>query len=79
MIGVSRMALPDKVSSYEYLRLESRADGIYYVAAQKGQAESAFKLTKAGKDRADEVFTFSVEGTGFPTSITYRRGSGGWR
>ena len=78
MIGVSRMALPDKVSSYEYLRLESRADGIYYVAAQKGKAESAFKLTKAGKDRADEVFTFSVEGTGFPTSITYRRGSGGW-
>lgn len=80
MVGVSRMAYPDKVISYEYLRLEQRNDGVYYVAAPRGKPEAAFKLTSTtkDKDRGDDLFNFTVAGSDFPTRITYRRGSGGW-
>jgi Domain of unknown function (DUF6265) len=78
MVGVSRMSLPDKVVSYEYLRLESRPDGVYYVAVPRGKPETAFKLAVTKKDGTDEIFTFGVPGTGFPTSLTYRRAGGGW-
>jgi hypothetical protein len=78
MIGVSRLALPERVTSYEYLRLENRPDGVFYVAAPKGKNEVAFKLASSRKEGDDEIFTFSVEGDGFPTSITYRRATGGW-
>lgn len=78
MIGVSRLALPERVTSFEYLRLESRPDGVYYVNAPKGKNEVAFKLASTRKDGDDEIFAFTVEGDGFPTSITYRRATGGW-
>lgn len=78
MVGVSRMALPERVTSYEYLRLEQRPGGVYYVAAPKGRAEVAFKLSSSTRDGADEIFKFTAEGGGFPTSITYRRGGEGW-
>jgi len=80
MVGVSRMAYPDKVISYEYLRLEQRPDGVYYVAAPKGKPEAAFKLssTTKDKDRGDELFDFTAAGNDFPTRITYRRGGDGW-
>ncbi|GMU72066.1 MAG: hypothetical protein AMXMBFR42_15250 [Burkholderiales bacterium] len=80
MVGVSRLAYPDKVISYEYLRLEQRPDGVYYVAAPKGKPEAAFKLTSTTKDkeRGDDLFDFTVAGNDFPSRITYRRGSEGW-
>ena len=39
LIGVSHMVMQDKTQGYEYLRLESRQDGIYYVAAPSGKSE----------------------------------------
>lgn len=78
MIGVSRIALPERVTSFDYLRIEQRPDGIYYVAVPKGRSESAFKLTSSSKEGSDEIFKFTTGGTGFPTSITYRRGGDGW-
>lgn len=78
MIGVSRLALPERVTSFEYLRLENRADGVFYVNAPKGRNEVAFKLTSTRKEGDDEIFTFTVDGDAFPTSITYRRAGGGW-
>lgn len=78
MIGVSRLALPERVTSFEYLRLESRPDGVYYVNASKGRNEIAFKLTSTTKEGDDELFAFTTEGTGFPSSILYRRAGGGW-
>ena len=78
MIGVSRLALPERVTSFEYLRLESRPDGVYYVNASKGRNELAFKLTSTTKEGDDELFKFTTEGTGFPNSILYRRAGGGW-
>jgi hypothetical protein len=78
MVGVSRMVRNDKVLSYEYLRLEQRADGIYYVAAPKGKPETAFKYSGTAKDANEETFTFTAPGTGFPTTLVYRRAGGGW-
>jgi hypothetical protein len=82
LIGVSHMVMQDKTQGFEYLRLESRPDGIYYVAASSGKAESAFRLTEQTVDRAegrsDQIFTFANPGPEFPQRIVYRRASEGW-
>ncbi|CAG0990360.1 hypothetical protein BURK1_02231 [Burkholderiales bacterium] len=79
MVGVSRNALPERTISFEYLRLEPRADGVYYVSSSMGKSEIAFKLVSSTRDGADEIFTFGTGSTtGFPTALTYRRAGGGW-
>ena len=37
MMGVSRTVAGDKTVEFEYLRIEQRADGIYYVAHPKAR------------------------------------------
>jgi hypothetical protein len=82
LLGVSQVVMDGKTLGYEYLRLEPRADGIYYVAAPSGAKEDAFKFV--GKtidtvgDRGDELFTFENPALEFPRRIVYRRASGGW-
>lgn len=82
LIGVSHMVMQDKTQGFEYLRLESRPDGVYYVAAPSGKNEAAFRLTGQTVDRAegrnDQIFTFVNPALEFPQKITYRRGSDGW-
>lgn len=78
MVGVSRNALPERTISFEYLRLETRADGVYYVSAPMGKNEMAFKLAPPTKDGSDDIFTFRRGGNEFPTTLTYRRAGGGW-
>jgi hypothetical protein len=82
LLGVSQMVMGGKTQGYEYLRLETRADGIYYVATPAGAKEDAFKfvgktIDTAG-DRGDELFTFERPAGEFPQRIVYRRASGGW-
>jgi hypothetical protein len=78
MVGVSRNALPERTVSFEFLRLEPRADGIYYVTTSMGKTEAAFKLAPTKRDGNDEIFTFQRGGTEFPTALSYRRAGGGW-
>ncbi|MGH8714763.1 MAG: DUF6265 family protein [Casimicrobiaceae bacterium] len=81
MIGVSQTALKGKTVDYEYLRLEQRPDGVFYVAAPSGKNEAAFRLdSEATATGGDEVFTFvnAAPGVEFPQRIVYRRGSEGW-
>jgi len=82
LIGVSQTVMQGKMQGYEYLRLESRADGVYYIAAPSGKAEAAFRLEeqtvdKTG-DRNDTIFTFANPRPEFPQRIVYRRASEGW-
>ena len=82
LIGVSQTVMQGKMQGYEYLRLESRADGVYYIAAPSGKAEAAFRLEeqtvdKTG-DRNDTNFTFANSRPEFPQRIVYRRASEGW-
>jgi len=37
MVGVSQTTLRDKTIDFEYLRLESRPEGVFYVAAPSGK------------------------------------------
>jgi len=80
MLGVGSTVLQDKVQSFEYLRIESRADGVYYVATPAGKAEDAFKLVSATVDEKEgaTIFTFSSPEHDFPQRIVYRRGTEGW-
>jgi len=84
MIGVSHTVRGDKTQDYEYLRIESRPEGIHYVDQPSGQKakEVAFRFVDRKLDttdgRSDEVFTFAGTGTEFPQKIVYRRGSEGW-
>ena len=74
MVGVSRTALPERTISFEYLRLEPKADGIYYVSGSPGKPESAFKLVQGARDGNDEIYTFKRGGADFPSTLVYRRG-----
>jgi len=82
MVGASQTAVQNKTTVYEFLRLEARPDGVYYVVRPSGKDEFAFRLTEATLDRSegrsDESFVFALPAHDFPQKITYRRASQGW-
>lgn len=78
LIGAGSTVFQGKPQSYEYLRIEPRADGVYYVALPSGQNETAFKLVSITTDDKDTIFTFSNPANDFPQRILYRRGTEGW-
>ena len=82
LVGVSQTVAQGKTQGYEYLRIELRADGLYYVAAPSGKNETAFRFTEQTfdrtNDRSDEIYAFVNSRPEFPQKITYRRASEGW-
>ena len=80
MIGASHTVVSGKTQDYEYLRLEPRADGVYYIniAMAPSRQESAFKLIDRTTDQEDEIFTFANSAQEFPQKISYRHNAGGW-
>jgi uncharacterized protein DUF6265 len=73
MMGVSRTVGGDKTVEFEYLRIEQRADGIYYVAHPKARCPGTdFKLTRASASEA----VFENPQHDFPKRIIYRKGEG---
>jgi hypothetical protein len=78
MIGASQTVMDGKMQDFEYLRLETRADGVYYVAAPSGKNETAFRLTGKTVDGDDQMFTFDNPAGEFPQRIVYRQGTKGW-
>ena len=78
LVGVGHTVNQGKTQSYEYLRLEARGDGVYYVATPSGQREAAFKLASIATDDKDSIFVFGNPANDFPQRIIYRRGSEGW-
>jgi len=72
MIGMGRTIAGEKTYQFEYLRIEQRADGIYYVAHPKGQCPGTdFKLTRASANEA----MFENPQHDFPKRIMYRKGA----
>ena len=70
MMGVSRTVAGDKTVEFEYLRIEQRADGIYYVAHPKARCPGTdFKLTRASAMEA----VFENPQHDFPKRIIYRK------
>jgi len=78
LLGFGSTVYQGKLQSYEYLRIESRPDGVYYVAIPSGQKEDAFKLVSITTDEKDTIFTFANPDHDFPQRIIYRRGTEGW-
>jgi uncharacterized protein DUF6265 len=78
MIGSGHNVMQDKTQDYEYLRLESRPDGVYYIALPSGKKESPFRLATATTEDKDTLWTFVSATDEFPQRIVYRRGTEGW-
>lgn len=69
MLGVSRTVRGEKVVEFEFLRIEARADGLYYVAQPGGRPPTDFKLTKW--DGTEAIFENPQHD--FPKRVIYRR------
>ena len=70
MMGMSRTVAGDKTVEFEYLRIEQRADGVYYVAHPKARCPGTdFKLTRASATEA----VFENPQHDFPKRIIYRK------
>ena len=68
MFGVSRTIAKDRVVAFEFLRIEKRSDGIFYVAQPGGRPPTEFKLTRSTPTSA----TFENPKHDHPKIITYR-------
>lgn len=69
LIGMGRVSSEGRTFFFEYLRIETRADGLYYVAQPKGGPPTGFKLVKVVPGEA----VFENLGHDFPKRILYRR------
>jgi hypothetical protein len=79
LVGASHTVMDGKTLDYEYLHLEPRADGVYYVTASPGQKETAYKLVDVTTmDSGDVVYAFANPAQTFPQKISYRRSAHGW-
>jgi hypothetical protein len=83
MLGVSQ-TVDEKgaTQDYEFLRLEPRAGGVFYVATPSGKAEVSLKFegetTEKTGEREDTIYTFVNQKQEFPQVIAYRRAKAGW-
>jgi hypothetical protein len=77
MLGSSQTVVGQQTQDYTYLRIESRPDGLYYVAVPSGKKEIAFKLAGVEDDKGVKVFTFSNPQDEYPQRIVYRHSEHG--
>ena len=68
----------EKTQDFEYLRMEQRADGVYYVVVPSGTKELTFRLSGVSDESGGKAFTFTNVVDEFPQRIVYRRGTEGW-
>lgn len=69
MPGLARETTAKGRQLFEYLRIEARADGIYYVAQPGGRSPTEFRLVDSGTHRA----RFTNPAHDFPRGIEYTR------
>ncbi len=69
ILGVGRTVKDGKTVDYEFMRVEQRADGIYYVAKPKeNNEETAFKLIRSTLNE----LVFENKAHDFPQRIIYK-------
>jgi hypothetical protein len=69
LFGIGRTTRGDRTLAFEFLRIEGRRDGIYYLASPGGRPVTAFKLRQFAKDRV----VFENPAHDFPKRIAYWR------
>ena len=78
IVGAGHTVMQGKTKDVEFMRVEVRPDGVYYVVLSSGKTESSFKLTGIVDDGNGTEFTFVNGADEFPQRILYRHGSEGW-
>lgn len=73
LLGMGRTVRGGKTAFFEYLRIETRDDGIYYVAHPKARPGTDFKATQVGPDEV----VFENPEHDFPKRIVYRKEADG--
>jgi len=74
MMGTSRTVAGERTVFFEFLRIETRPDGVYYIAQPKGRHPGVdFKLVRA----TDQEAVFENLAHDFPKRIIYRKSAGG--
>jgi hypothetical protein len=73
MVGAGRTVKDGRTTSFEFMRIEARADGIFFVAQPGGRAPIDFKL--AGDPGSDLVF-LNPGHADHLTRVIYRHGDG---
>jgi len=69
LLGMSRTVAGGKTVFFEYLRVEARPDGVYYVAHPKARPGTDFKLVRCEGEEA----VFENPKHDFPQRIIYRK------
>ncbi len=72
MLGVSRTIVSGKTVAFEFLRIETRPDGVFYVAQPNGRPGTDFQLTKVSAGEA----VFENPQHDHPKIIRYRLSDG---
>lgn len=67
LLGMGRTVSGGRMVAFEYLRIEARADGIFYVAQPSGRPPTSFRLTKLEGRQA----TFENAENEFPKRVIY--------
>lgn len=67
MLGLHRDVDPSGKAFFEFLRIEERAEGVFYVASPMGGAPTAFRLVEGGSRRA----VFENPEHDFPQRLIY--------
>lgn len=71
MLGMSRFVSQGRTVFFEYLRIEARPDGLYYIAHPKARPGVEFKLVRCSEREA----LFENPEHDHPKRILYRRES----
>ena len=78
LVGASHTVAQARTQDFSHMRIEPRADGVFYVITPSRQPELAFRLTSQESEGPDRIFTFTNASPAFPQRIIYRRGTEGW-
>jgi hypothetical protein len=74
LVGMSRTVVAGRTTSFEFVRIEARADGIYYVAQPGGRPPVDFKLAS---ESASELVFVNPGHADHLKKVIYRRESDG--
>src|SRR5258708_27987387 len=69
LLGISRTMRDGRTVAFEFVRIEQRDGGVFYVAQPGGRPPTDFKLTRS----TDGELVFEGDGTDKVKRITYRR------
>ena len=73
MLGVSRTIKSGKMVEFEFLRIEQRDDGLFYIAQPQGMPPTEFRLISSNSSE----WVFANPQHDFPQRIRYRRNPDG--